>query len=117
MPGGWHVMNGKSFPDTQPVLISQAQTVHVRFIGADTMMVHPLHLLSHTFNLVAHDGHMPPRPVQLDIISRLLSHLMNPVQTAEEIGELITLVEYAKLELVEQPSSMRDERRDGLQSA
>ncbi len=121
MPGGWYVINGKSYPDTQPILVKHGQTVHVRFIGADTTMMHPMHLHGHTFNLVAQDGHKMPQPVQLDTIAvnpgetydltfyawaapgstyplhcHILSHLMNPGQTGEEMGGLIILVEYAK---------------------
>ncbi len=121
MPGGWYVINGKSFPDTQPINVKHGQTVHVRLIGADTMMIHPMHMHGHTFNLVAQDGHMLPQPIQLDTVSvtpgdtyditfyawaapgsiypfhcHILSHLMNPNQTGEEMGGLITLIEYAK---------------------
>ena len=121
MPGGWYTVNGKSFPDTQPIMVKHGQTVHVRFIGADVMMMHPMHLHGHTFNLVAQDGHMLPQPVQLDTVAvnpgetydltftawaapgsiypfhcHILSHLMNPGQSGEEMGGLIILVEYAK---------------------
>ncbi len=121
MPGGWYVINGKSFPDTQPILVKHGQTVHVRLIGADTMMIHPMHLHGHTFSLVAEGGHMLQQPTQMDTLlvapggtyditfyswappgsiypfhCHILSHLMNPGQTGEEMGGLIILVEYAK---------------------
>jgi len=121
MPGGWYVINGKSFPDTQPILVKHGQTVHVRLIGADTMMIHPMHLHGHAFSLVAEGGHLLSQPTQMDTLlvapggtyditfsawaapgsiypfhCHILSHLMNPGQTGEEMGGLITLVEYAK---------------------
>jgi FtsP/CotA-like multicopper oxidase with cupredoxin domain len=121
MPGGWYVINGKSFPDTQPISVRHGQTVHVRFIGADTMMMHPMHLHGHFFNVVAEDGHMLAQPIQKDTLQvapgetydltfyalappgsiypfhcHILSHLMNPGQSGEEMGGLIVLVEYAK---------------------
>lgn len=121
MPGGWYVINGKSFPDTQPIMVKHGQTVHVRLIGADTMMTHPMHLHGHAFNIVAEDGHVLTQPIQKDTLPvnpgetyditfyawaapgsiypfhcHILSHLMNPGQTGEEMGGLITLVEYAK---------------------
>ncbi len=121
MPGGYYVINGKSFPDTQPIMVKHGQTVHVRLIGADAMMMHPMHLHGHTFNIVAEDGHMLAQPIQKDTVQvapgetyditfyawaapgsiypfhcHILSHLMNPGQTGVEMGGLITLVEYAK---------------------
>src|SRR6266849_1165977 len=121
MPGGYYVINGKSFPDTQPIMVKHGQTVHVRLIGADAMMMHPMHLHGHTFNIVAEDGHMLSQPIQKDTVQvapgetyditfyawaapgsiypfhcHILSHLMNPGQTGEDMGGLITLVEYAK---------------------
>jgi manganese oxidase len=121
MPGGWYVINGKSFPDTQPIMVKPGQTIHVRLIGADTMMMHPMHLHGHFFNIVAEDGHMLAQPIQKDTLPvnpgetyditfytwaapgsiypfhcHILSHLMNPGQTGEEMGGLIILVEYAK---------------------
>ena len=117
---GYYVINGKSFPDTQPIMVKHGQTVHVRLIGASEM-IHPMHLHGHFFNLVAEDGHMLPQPVQKDTLSvtpgdtyditfyawappgsiypfhcHILAHLMNPGQTGTEMGGLITLIEYAK---------------------
>ena len=68
MPGGWYVINGKSFPDTQPINVKHGQTVHIRLIGADTMMMHPMHMHGHTFNIVAEDGHLLAQPIQKDTV-------------------------------------------------
>ncbi|MFL5626310.1 MAG: multicopper oxidase family protein [Ktedonobacteraceae bacterium] len=121
MPGGYYVINGKSFPDTQPILVKHGQTVHIRMIGADTMMMHPMHIHGHTFSVVAEDGHALTQPYQKDTVQvapgesydltfnawappgsiypihcHILSHLMNPGQSGEEMGGLIILIEYAK---------------------
>ncbi len=73
------------------------------------------------FNIVAEDGHMLAQPIQKDTLQvapgetydltfyawappgsiypfhcHILSHLMNPGQTGEEMGGLIVLIEYAK---------------------
>ncbi|MGH2508723.1 MAG: multicopper oxidase domain-containing protein [Ktedonobacteraceae bacterium] len=114
-------INGKSFPDTQPILVKHGQTVHLRVFGDDTVMIHPMHLHGGFFNLMAEDGHALPQAQQLDILAvvpggtydltfyawaapgsvypfhcHILSHLMNPGQTGDDMGSLITLVEYAK---------------------
>lgn len=121
MLGSYYVINGKSFPDTQPIQVKHGQTVHLRLFGADVAMMHPMHLHGHTMNLVAQDGHLLSQPQQLDTISvtpgdtydltfyawadpgsiypfhcHILSHLMNPGQSGDEMGGLIVLVEYAK---------------------
>ena len=121
MPSSWYVINGKSFPDTQPINVKHGQTVHIRLIGADTMMMHPMHMHGHTFNIVAEDGHMLAQPIQKDTVQvapgetydltfyawaapgsiypfhcHILSHLMNPGQSGEDMGGLITLIEYSK---------------------
>lgn len=121
MLGNYYVINGKSFPDTQPIKVKHGQTVHLRLFGADTAMTHPMHLHGGSFSLVAEDGFLLPQPQQLNTISvapgstyditfyawaapgsiypfhcHILSHLMNPGQTEDEMGGLIALVEYAK---------------------
>lgn len=118
--GPYYVINGKSFPDTQPILVKHGQTVHLRLIGANEMM-HPMHMHGHTFNIVAEDGHTLAQPIQKDTVQvapgetydltfnawaapgsiypfhcHILSHLMNPGQTGDQMGGLITLIEYAK---------------------
>src|SRR5581483_6901589 len=54
MLGSYYVINGKSFPDTQPIRVKHGQTVHLH---------------GHTFNIVAEDGHLLPQPIQRDTLS------------------------------------------------
>lgn len=121
MLGSYYVINGKSFPDTQPISVKHGQTVHLSLIGADTQMIHPMHLHGHSFQIVAEDGHLLPAPITKDTVSvapgetydltfyawaapgsiyplhcHILSHLMNPGQTSGEMGGLIALLEYQK---------------------
>ncbi len=118
--GGYYVIDGKSFPDTVPINVKHGQTVHIRYFGSSEMS-HPMHLHGHFFNIVAEDGHMLPQPIQRDTLlvspgetyditfyawadpgsiyplhCHILSHVMNPGQTGDEMGGLIVLVEYAK---------------------
>ena len=119
--GGYYVMNGKAYPDTQPLNVQHGQTVHMRIYGADTLNMHPMHLHGHTMTVVAEDGHMLTQPIQKDTIQvapgesydvtfqawaapgsvypfhcHILSHLMNPDQKGEEMGGLIIAVIYKK---------------------
>lgn len=121
MLGSYYVINGKSFPDTQPLLVKHGQTVHMRLFGVDTNMIHPMHLHGHTMSIVAEDGHPLAQPIEKDTITlapgetydvtfqawapagsaypfhcHILSHLMNPGQSESEMGGLIVLVQYAK---------------------
>ncbi|GER84027.1 hypothetical protein KTAU_26640 [Thermogemmatispora aurantia] len=119
LPGGYYVINGKSFPDTQPLHVKHGQTVRLRLIGADTLSIHPMHLHGHTFTVIAQDGHPLTQPYQRDTLQvapgetydliftawaapgsiypfhcHILSHLMNPGQNASEMGGLVMLVIY-----------------------
>jgi FtsP/CotA-like multicopper oxidase with cupredoxin domain len=118
---GYYIINGKSFPDTQPINVKHGQTVRLRLIGADANFIHPMHLHGHTFTVIAEDGHMLTAPFQKDTVAvapgetydltftawaapgsvypfhcHILSHLMNPGQSGGEMGGLVQLVEYAK---------------------
>ncbi|HEX8996009.1 MAG TPA: multicopper oxidase domain-containing protein [Ktedonobacterales bacterium] len=118
---GYFIINGKSFPDTQPIVVKHGQNVRLRLIGADANYIHPMHLHGHTFTVIAEDGHMLTAPFLKDTIQvapgetydltfnawaapgsvypfhcHILSHLMNPGQTSGEMGGLVQLVEYQK---------------------
>jgi FtsP/CotA-like multicopper oxidase with cupredoxin domain len=121
MLGNYYVINGKSFPDTQPIKVVHGQTVHLRLFGADAQQMHPMHLHGDYFTIIAEDGHALDSSIQKDTVQvapgesydlvfkasaapgsiypfhcHILGHLMNPGQTGEEMGGLIALVEYAK---------------------
>jgi manganese oxidase len=118
---GYYMLNGKSFPDTQPIVVQHGQTVRLRLIGADTMYTHPMHLHGHSFDVIAADGHMLSSPYLKDTLPvapgetydvtfyawaapgsvypfhcHILTHLMNPGQTGSEMGGLVQLLEYQK---------------------
>lgn len=57
-------INGKSYPDTKPLLVHQGDRVKVRF-GNVQMHHHPIHLHGHQFKVVGADGY--PIPVQAQI--------------------------------------------------
>ena len=49
MPYRWTI-NGKSFPDSEPLAVEQGERVRLRFANA-SMMFHPMHVHGHTFAL------------------------------------------------------------------
>ncbi|MFI7061727.1 multicopper oxidase family protein [Kribbella sp. NPDC050124] len=49
MPYRWTI-NGKTFPDTEPLGVEQGERVRLRFAN-HTMMFHPVHVHGHTFGL------------------------------------------------------------------
>ena len=51
MNGYTHGINGRSFPDSEPIAISQGERLRLRIMN-DTMMFHPIHLHGHTFQVV-----------------------------------------------------------------
>ncbi|MEO7447505.1 MAG: multicopper oxidase family protein [Humibacillus sp.] len=52
MAGYRWTLNGKSFPDTDPLEVQEGQRVRLRFSN-QTMMFHPMHVHGHTFALSA----------------------------------------------------------------
>lgn len=49
-PYRWTI-NGKSYPDTTPLVVRQGERVRLRLVN-DTMMFHPMHVHGHTFGIV-----------------------------------------------------------------
>jgi len=50
--GGYtHGINGRSFPDSAPITVTEGQRLRLS-ISNDTMMFHPVHLHGHTFQMV-----------------------------------------------------------------
>jgi manganese oxidase len=116
--GGNFVMNGKSFPDTQTIDVKHGQVTRMRLINSGEML-HPMHLHGHYFTVVAEGGHMLGSPIDKDTLTlapgetydvtfsawaqkgdvypfhcHILSHVMNPGQSMNEMGGLIMLVRY-----------------------
>jgi len=72
MMGGGHMMdynlftiNGRSFPDTEPIKVKSGERVRLRLINGGTSTVHPMHLHGHQFKIVAVDGNEVPPIAQL----------------------------------------------------
>jgi FtsP/CotA-like multicopper oxidase with cupredoxin domain len=55
----WKI-NGRAYPDAQPLPIRQGQRATLTFNNM-TMMWHPMHLHGHTFQMMKPDGGPGPR--------------------------------------------------------
>ena len=118
--GAYFVINGHSFPDTDVLHVHHGDTMRIRLINLGEM-IHPMHLHGHNFSIIARDGSMLPTPEPgntfqiapgetADLLvyawadpgsvypfhCHILAHVMNPGQSMDEMGGLITLVQYDK---------------------
>ncbi|MBJ7608870.1 MAG: multicopper oxidase family protein [Candidatus Dormibacteraeota bacterium] len=72
MGGSQFSINGKSFPDTAPVLVHRGDTVELTFVN-DGKLVHPMHLHGHAFEPVVLNGH-PWRALMLKDVIGVAPH-------------------------------------------
>lgn len=81
------VFNGKSFPATVPLRARVGERVRIRLIGAGPEMIHPIHLHSGHFELVAQDGKRLPLPQQMDTILVGVGQTYDIVWTPTRVGK------------------------------
>ena len=63
-----HMFNGRTFPDTQPILVQEGQYVRLKFVN-DTDEYHPIHLHGHVYSVIGKNGRpISGSPVHLDSI-------------------------------------------------
>ena len=61
MDWNWHTINGRSGPDTTPLVCRLGERVRVRLMDFSPMQHHPIHLHGHTFWLTGTEGgRIPP---------------------------------------------------------
>ncbi len=58
-------MNGRAFPDSEPLKVKKGERVRIRMINGGTSTIHPMHLHGHQFKVVAVDGNPVPLAAQL----------------------------------------------------
>lgn len=115
MDYNYWTMNGKSFPDTQPIEVKKGDWVRIRLANISNG-IHPMHLHGHDFRVIAKDGHPLSTPQVMNTVT------LNPGETYDidfiadnpgewvfhchelhhttnadvEPGGLLTLVKYVK---------------------
>lgn len=61
-------MNGKSWPEAEPLRVRQGERVRIRLINAGSMSTHPMHLHGQSFRVVAIDGNRLETPIVRDVV-------------------------------------------------
>jgi len=57
-------VNGRVFPDIEPLMVKEGETVLLRLINVGTQEMHPMHTHGHSFKVVAIDGNIVPEVAQ-----------------------------------------------------
>jgi len=68
MEGGlpnFFTINGKAYPDTEPIRMRVGERVRVRFIGTNNNFIHPMHIHGGPFEIVETDGNSVPEGARL----------------------------------------------------
>lgn len=113
----YFTINGKSFPDTQPLVVRKGDWVRIRLIGAGELM-HSIHIHGHVFKIVFKDGHPLKNPIDADTVLvgpgeryDIIFHADNPgrwmlhdhidshtVNGEQPMGGIMTVIEYEGVE-------------------
>jgi len=72
-------LNGKSYPETQPLEVKAGQTIRLRFINISGTEFHTMHLHGHRMRIIARDGN----PVQTNDVENTV--LIGPGQTIDTL--------------------------------
>lgn len=81
----YFTINGKSFPDNQPLRVTKGDVVRLRFIGAGDK-VHSIHLHGHIMTVAFKDGFPLPQPYKADTIAVAPGERYDVIFTADNPG-------------------------------
>lgn len=62
---GLFPMNGRIYPETELIRVSEGDRVRIRMVNAGSATFHPMHLHGHQFQVIASDGNPIPEAGQL----------------------------------------------------
>lgn len=63
----YFTINGKSFPETQPIRVKKGDVLRLRLFGAGGGF-HSIHVHGHVFQIAFKDGHPLPAPINADTV-------------------------------------------------
>lgn len=63
----YFTINGKSYPDTQPIRVNKGDVVRIRLIDAGGLL-HSIHIHGHVFKIAFKDGRPLPAPIDADTV-------------------------------------------------
>ena len=59
-------INGKAYPSTETINAKVGDKLRIRFIGTNTIFIHPMHIHGGPFKIVATDGSPVPDAAQIE---------------------------------------------------
>jgi FtsP/CotA-like multicopper oxidase with cupredoxin domain len=91
MEGGlpnYFTINGKAYPDTEPIRMRLGEKVRIRFIGSNNNFVHPMHIHGGPFQIVETDGNPVPAGARLlkDTVNVGPGERYDVIWTARRVG-------------------------------
>lgn len=92
MEGGmanYFTINGKAYPATETINMKVGETVKVRFIGSDSVGIHPMHIHGGPFTVTAVDGNQlaPDQRYEADTVNVAPGQRYDVVWTALQPGQ------------------------------
>lgn len=78
-------INGKGFPATAPIALSQGQTLRLRYMN-EGLQIHPMHLHGLVQRVVSKDGYRLPRPYSVDTLMVAPGERYDVLVKADEPG-------------------------------
>ncbi|MCQ6282198.1 multicopper oxidase family protein [Bacillus sp. EB600] len=65
----YFTIDGRSYPDTPPMVVKKGETVRIRLINIDPTEYHTMHLHGMDFQVIAKDGHSSNNPQEMNTLS------------------------------------------------
>lgn len=64
----YYTINGRSYPDTTPIVVKKGETVRIRLINIDPTEYHTMHLHGMNFQVIAKDGEPSKDPQEMNTL-------------------------------------------------